>query len=401
MMFPFTNVQAQAIGDFSGTASVLLLRSDLSPRTAAMSGAFTAIADDEIAILYNPAGLANIKASAFGLSYAAWYENVRLSNLLLTYKFDYKLGWALSIGHMGMPDIQGKDAQGNPTSDLQVSSTFINFGVGYRIARTFYFGLGVKYFQDRLAEYTADGLAIDLGVFLHTSISGLTVGLSLQNLASRYQYDQVKENLPEVFRTGVAFRPSAFKKIIVDADIVRTSDLGWYGVLGAEYTYGQMLFLRLGNRFFTQDLFKPTIGIGFKLAGQYQFDYSFMMHKELGMTHRVGFTFRLLPPDLFQSKPKVSYLPQEVILRPPSWVKFKLKATEIEISWESVPGVQFNLYARQENETSWKKINRHLLYSNFHRFKRMKLIKKLIVSVKSVTNSKESAFSKEVTIELK
>jgi len=392
---------AQAISSSSGTASMLLLRSDLSPRASALSGAFTAIADDEIAVQYNPAGLTNIKTSAFGLSYASWFENVRLSNLLLTYKFDYRLGWALSIGHMGMPDIQGKDAQGNPTSKLQVSSSYIHLGLGYRIARSFNLGLGVKYFRDQLAEYSADGLALDFGAYLHTGLSGLTIGMALQNVASRYQYDLAKENLPMVFRSGIAYRSSYLKNLIVDLDLVKASDLDWHVLLGAEYTYEKLITLRLGNRFYQQDLFRPSIGLGLNISGQYQLDYAFSMHEELGATHRIGFTFRLPPPRLFETRPTNPEIPAALPLRPPSWVKFRLKADEIEIYWETVPKAQYNLYAKLVGETKWKKVNPHLLYANRFRFKKMRKIKTISFAVKSVMESKESVFSKEVTIELK
>ena len=394
-------VQAQTISSSSGTASMLLLRSDLSPRAAALSGAFTAIADDETAIQYNPAGLVNSKTSSFGLSYASWYQNVRLSNLLLTYKFSYNLGWALSVGHMGMPDIQGKDFQGNPTSRLQVSTTFIHLGMGYRVARSFYLGLGVKYFKDQLAGYGADGFAFDLGGYLDTGLRGLSVGFSTQNLSTSYTYDTIKENLPLVLRTGIAYRPPALKSIIIDLDMVKSSDLDWHALLGMEMSYRHLITIRAGNRFFAQDLFKPTIGFGLNVNGRYLLDYSFSMHEELGMTHRIGVTFRLPAPNLFPVKKQMDVSLPKMKLRPPKWVKFQLKADEIDLNWEAVPGVQYNLYVKQVGGKHWKKVNRHPLFSNTHRIQRMKRLKRFLLAVRSVQDGKESVLSKEVTIEIK
>lgn len=401
LLFYPRQLNAQTIGASSGSASVLLLRSDLSPRAAALSGAFTGIADDEVAIQYNPAGLVNIKASSLGISYASWFQNVRLSNILLTYKFDYKLGWALSIGHMGMPDIQGKDAQGNPTSKLQVSSAFVHLGIGYRLLPSFYLGLGVKYFNDQLAGFTADGLALDFGGFMDTGLKGLTLGFSLQNLSTQYQYDQVKENLPLILRSGVAYRPPKLKALIVDLDIVKSTDLDWYGVLGAEYTYEHIIAFRIGNRFYSQELIKPALGLGLNLADRYRFDYSFAIHKELGITHRMGFTFRLPPSHIFSEKRKVVFHTPKTELRPPKWVKFRIKQDEIDLNWESVPGMQYNLYVKAVNGETWKKVNTHPLFSNQYRIKRTKVLKKFECAVKSLWNSKESVFSEEVTIELK
>jgi hypothetical protein len=187
----------------------------------------------------------------------------------------------------------------------------------------------------------------------------------------------------------------------VDLDIIKATDLDWHAVLGAEYTYEHLISFRIGNRFYAQELFKPTVGLGLNLTGRYRFDYSFAMHNELGMTHRIGFTFRLPPPNLFPGKRETAVRFPKNELRPPQWVKFRLKEDEIDLNWETVPGVQYNLYVKVFGGKTWKKVNKHPLYSNRYRIKRTRLVKTIEFAVKSLKDSKESAFSKEVTIELK
>lgn len=391
---------AQSIGSASGSASVLLLRRDLSPRAAALSGAFTAIADDETALLYNPAGLVNVNHSVLGVALSPGFEKVQFSHLVFTYNFDQKLGWAIGVGHMGMPEIQGKDVYGDPTKKLNAASTYLQLGIGYKLHKLFSLGMAIKYFNDQLADYSANGLAVDFGGYLKTGVPGLTAGISVQNLATEYQYDVAKENIPMVTRAGIAFRAPALRQLIVDFDVVKASDLDWHAVLGAEYNYRDLLFARLGNRFYSGQWFKPTIGLGIRISRMYEFNYSFAQHNTLGSTHWIGFAFRFNRPSGY--KKYISEQPTEAPpLRAPGWIKYKVSSDAVELEWEKVPSARYNVYARQKGQKELKKITPHQLYANTYKFKGLKNISKLIVAVTALRGTEESAFSKEVTIEKK
>ena len=98
-----TQLFSQTPSEFAGGASNLFLRFGLSSRVSAMGETFTAVADDENALFYNPAGLANITQGAFGLNHTEWFEDIRMDNLVFGYNFDRKFGIGFSMAHMWMP----------------------------------------------------------------------------------------------------------------------------------------------------------------------------------------------------------------------------------------------------------------------------------------------------------
>ena len=141
----------------AGSASNLLLRFPASASVSGISEAYTGLANDENTILYNPAGLPNLNNTVISLNHAEWLEDIRIDNIIYGQKLTYNTSIGVSVTHMWMPAIQGKDQYGQATENFNVSSSIIQFGLGYKIHRAFYLGLTAKYFQDKLANYTATG----------------------------------------------------------------------------------------------------------------------------------------------------------------------------------------------------------------------------------------------------
>jgi len=396
-----TQLFSQTPSKYAGSASNLFLRSGLSARVSAMGETFTAIADDENALFYNPAGLANISQGAFGLNHTQWFEDIRMDNLVFGYNFDRKFGIGFSIAHMWMPSIQGKDDFGNATGDINVSSSIINLGMGYKFHRSMYFGLGIKYFQDNLAGFTANGLALDAGLYLYTFVPGLTFGLAVQNMGADVQYDQIQEQIPLSFRAGFAYNISkAGLRIAVDG--IKTVDSDMAIGTAIEYTLLNTFSVRLGNQFRQDQKFTPGYGAGLNINKQYLIDYTYYEFEELGTTHRVGFTFRFDLPDV-KVRPK-SYYSRIGIKKSkaPSSLYYVTKDDRLSVHWGRVYGAVYNVYAKTSINGTWKKINKSLVRNNSLEFKKPNgTTKTIYVCVTSVINSVESAFSKEVKIDVK
>ena len=190
----------------AGTSGLLFLRSGVSTRVSGLGEAFTAVADDENAILYNPAGLINLKSSVVSLNHTEWLEDIRFDNLIFAYKFNYKLSAAFAVSHMWLPAIQGKDEFGNNTEDINISSSILQLGMAYRVHPSIYLGVNTKYFHDNLADNIASGFAFDAGFYMYTFIRGLTFGLTAQNLGGKIKYISAKQKLPFTYRAGFAYK---------------------------------------------------------------------------------------------------------------------------------------------------------------------------------------------------
>ena len=392
---------SQSPSEYSGSASNLFLRFGPSSRVSAMAETFTAVADDENALFYNPAGLANITQGALGLNHTEWFEDIRMDNLVFGYNFDRKFGIGFSMAHMWMPSLQGKDEFGNETRDINVSSSIVNLGMGYKFHSSLYFGLGIKYFQDNLAGYTANGLALDAGMYMHTLIPGLTFGLSVQNMGADIQYEQVREQIPMTYRAGLAYNISkAGLRIAVDA--IKTIDSDMAIGTAIEYTLLNTFSLRFGNQFRQDQKFTPGYGAGLNISKKYLIDYTYYEFEDLGNTHRVGFTFRFDLPGIKSgpgSKYSSIYIKKS---KAPSSLYYVTKDDRLSLHWSRVYGANYNVYAKTSKDGTWRKLNSHLLDENFLEFKKPTGNNKTIfVCVTSVLNSIESAFSKEVSIDVK
>jgi hypothetical protein len=387
------------VADVSGTASNLFLKMDFNPRSSGLSGAFTAVANDENALFYNPAGLASISKGSIGLNHTQWYEDIKIDNLASGYNWDRKFGVAISAAHLWMPSIQGKDEIGQNTKKINVSSSILQLGFGYKIHPSLYAGLSFKYFRDDLAGYVADGYAFDAGLFMYLFLPGLSFGASVQNIGSEIQYDTRQEKIPFTYRTGLAYKVRGLD-LRISVDAVKSNDTDFRFATGLEYSFSRTFFLRFGNKFLPGQNFLPSYGLGLKFNDKYSMAYTFIDHENLGYTHRAGFTFyfdisssRVITPTYSASKTPV--------LRAPKNVQAYLTMEKMVVKWDKVLGLRYNVYARTSKANKWKKLNRHPLYANTMEFKKPRSKGKYFIVVRSVSATGESEYSKEVKVNVK
>jgi len=391
---------AQNASEKSGAAANLFLRTELTPRATAMAGAFTAVAGDEAVILYNPGALTQINFFNASFNHTSWYRDIRFEQLILGYKLDRNLALALSVAQLGMPEIMGKDHNGISTHKLEVSSTILNLGISYKIFRNMNAGINIKYFQDALAGFESNGAALDFGLYSSQVLPGLSLGAAIRNLSGKVQYDQTKEQLPLEYRAGLAYDLRPLRTLIA-LDLVESNDTDPHVNIGAEYRYAGLLSLRIGNRMHPGNLLQLSAGVGFEVMDQVFIDYAFQSNPDLGQVHRFGIAYRLKRPAPSYQK----YLHKNKIIEaklvPPQKLKYEIHDGKLHIRWQSVPGVQYNVYARADKKAKFIKVNRHALYANQTQFKKPGTAKKLYVVVTSLRGDKESAYSKELKINVR
>jgi hypothetical protein len=394
---------AQSPSKNAGTSSILFLRAGVSARVSALGETFTAISDDENALYYNPAGLANIKMGSVGFNHTQWIEDTRIDNIVVGYNFDKKLGVALGISHFWMPAIEGKDHLGMSTGDINVSSSIINLGLGYKVDPSLYVGLGIKYFKDDLAGFSANGVAIDAGIYARLFIPGLTFGLSVQNIGGNIQFDTEKEKIPFMYRTGLAYKiRNSGLKIALDA--LKAVDSDFAIATGLEYTLLKTFSLRFGNQFRGDQKFTPGYGAGLNINQQYLVDYTFYSFEDLGQTHRVAFTFRFNLPDTkvrsYSTSNYKSYSSKKT--KPPTNVYIDSKEDHMIVNWGKVYGATYNVYAKTKAGAYWKKVNKEQISENHFKFKKPSGTSNTIYfCVTSIVNKVESTYSREVKIDVK
>lgn len=301
------------ITSFSKADGIFLI---ISPgaRQVAMGSAFTGIADDATAMYYNPGGLAfsedvNIgfmNPSSLLLGHPAW-----LPGLYSGMKHAYIGGLvplpigrgSLGIGYtyLSTGETIGIDSVGNEIGRWETYDYALILSYGEKVTQNLGVGVSLKYIYSFLAPdeviwlvlhqkhgRTAKTFAFDWGMLYKTSIPGLSVGISYQNLGSEglsYVGAGILDTIPSLVRAGLGFSAIPLLKknlppFILDlnfsVDLVK-SLVGekhkiWYSG-GAEIT--------LENKF--------------SLRGGYFYDKE---GKRVGITYGCGMTIRSFQIDI-------------------------------------------------------------------------------------------------------
>jgi hypothetical protein len=378
----------------AGTSSSLFLRSSISTKAAGLSDAYTALSDDENAIFFNPAGLAKLKAMSFSLNHTEWLEDIRFDNFVFAYNFLPDLSGALSFSHMWMPSITGRDESGVKTSDINVSSSIINLAGAYKFAKGFQGGLGLKYVVEDLAGSKAGGIAFDFGLLWDAPLSGFTFGLAALNMGGQMKYGDSKYDIPFNYRFGMSYKPRPVP-LKFALDVVKPVDGDFMLSFGSEYSIMNKYYVQIGNQFRGDSPFTPSFGLGGSITDKIEFNYSFSSPSEVGFSNRIGFKFNFgagAPARIF--KPTTA---AQINLIPPKGLKVQLQNENLFISWESISGLKYNVYAKN-SEGLWTKITKEPLSENYLVLKNPKPSTSYTFCVTGVQGETESAYSSEVTI---
>ena len=389
----------------AGGASVLFLRSGLSARVTGLGEAFTALADDENSLYYNPAGLFRMANTRFTLNHTQWFEDIKFDNLSFGYRIRDRAGIAFGISHMWMPQIQGKNEIGQNTGKLSVSSSIFQVGIGFPVLDNVYGGATVKYFSDNLASYVSSGFALDVGVFVYTIIPELTFGASVQNLGAKVKYNEASQDLPLTLRAGLAYSIPQ-RTINLSVDVLKSQGSGLKVNMGGEYRVTNNLSLRTGNQFSTGDLFTPSFGLGLAFEERYILNYTYFSNSDLGSTHRIGFTFNLYSPGKKAFRPQdnrpgsIGKKVGKITVQKPRNLRVFFRRDRIVIQWSKVENAHYNVYARYSEKSEWKKITPTPVKQNSVDYKIPIIPGRYYFRVTALVNGRESNFSDEAYIDV-
>ncbi|OQX59390.1 hypothetical protein B5M50_03020 [candidate division KSB1 bacterium 4484_219] len=258
-----------------GTTGYEFLRTPVGARPAALGGAFIAVPKDVCNIYYNPAGLAEISNRSLTASY--------LNHLL-----DFQSGFF---------------AYGQPFEQIGVVGVgvyYIDYGLSATLTTArlltpqLLAGVSIKWVYSKIAQYSSDAFAFDVGLIYHTSVQDLDVGAGIFNIGwVRSPFIHTKEDLPLNFRVGFAKR-LAHLPLLLSGEVYKYLSEDYNFAFGGEFTITPNLFLRFGYNSVgrAQKIDAPgdkhagfSFGIGVDWHG-YQFDYSLTSSGSIGSLNR-------------------------------------------------------------------------------------------------------------------
>lgn len=260
-------ISAEEEGGYAGS----FLEWGAGARAIALGKTFTAISDDGTALLWNPAGLAQLSTKELIAMHAIIFEDRSVNYVagaLPVGKLGFSAGWL----RFAVSDIQERDDFGQLLGKFNDAENVFLTGGGIKLLSnslvSIKSGLNFRYYYHSLYKYHASGVGIDAGILSVFRLSGvvkrIAVGAVIQNLGASLKWNTEsdrKENIPRVLRLGsdVSIKMLPLHLVV---DLEAKQNLGMRYHVGVEY-WIKMLALRAG---LNHDRLSAGAGIVLKLS---------------------------------------------------------------------------------------------------------------------------------------
>lgn len=172
-----------------GTTAAEFLRIPVGGRASAMT-AMTATIDDPSAMIWNPAGLANVSNNEVMLEYTDWFLDLQHS--FLGVAIPTKNGVAgIHVLSLSMGEFEETTAEAQGKTGRTFNAYSISAGASYAHYLTEYFTIGgtLKFVYERIFNSSASTVAFDIGTIFTTPFDDLKFGVSVTNAGSKLQMD--------------------------------------------------------------------------------------------------------------------------------------------------------------------------------------------------------------------
>lgn len=264
--------------DYINTASIFEM--GVSARVLGMGGAFLALADDEAAVFYNPAGLAFLRSPGFSSLYTRPFGTFSFGVLGAAER-----GWGMQLLILDSDTLEERDLYGNVIGSFRYTETGLVFGVGFGLGGRFALGLQAKV-DVLLFPTRGTGLALSPCALFEQG--SFTYGLVWRNLISwdLTYADGHTEPWIRDMAFGVSWQEGD-STICLDftEHLITRGDIRCVR-MGAEYTRFRPLVVRGGvNREGT------TFGLSVEWRG-IRLDFAYLLHRELPVSYVLAFSYR-------------------------------------------------------------------------------------------------------------
>ena len=261
-------------------------------RAVGMGRAFAGVADDEMALLWNPAGLSTLPTCQVSLNHSSWLSQTFQEVLVVGFPTGKIGGVGLTANYTGYGSFDGRDAQGFPQASYGANQMGLGFGWGKKVLGDLAFGLSFLAEQQNLSGNAHSLLGVDGGLLWRTK-SGWGIGLSYENLGlgptSLALESSGRLGVSKLFsgRDGTSFLLALGGKM--EPESVSSAQAGM------EFTYQSVLTARAGYDYW----FDPsgytglqgfTLGAGINLDSL-RVDYAYQPYGELGDTNLVSLSY--------------------------------------------------------------------------------------------------------------
>jgi hypothetical protein len=296
----------------AGTAAVTFLKIGVGARAVSMGGAFVALANDGSSMFWNPAGLVQIGKNEFTVSHLDWLVDVDFEYLGYVHQLNNNIALGAFMGYLHLADMP-VTTEFHPYGNgeyFSYNDMVTGLTISIKMTDRFSFGVTTKYVREDLAELSMHGVMLDFGTYYWTGFKTLRIAASMKNFGTdlrpngtymRREANGTTEAEFQAFSPPTVFTMGAAMDVYTVGQHIFTGAMQMNHpmddqenfVMGAEYKYRRMFFLRTGY-LANMDENKWTFGAGtnFSFYGKkVKLDYSYADYNHLSMTQQITFGF--------------------------------------------------------------------------------------------------------------
>ena len=270
-------------------------------RSAGLAGAMTTIPYGSASLFFNPAGMAEMKATVdVTASKNTWIAGINHTTMSLAFNpSNNKYGvFGITAQSVNYGEIQGTMVWGNDlgwTETNVFTPSAVSVGAGYAIQLSDRFSVGaqMKYAAQQLGngvveihpttendpdsltvhKFTTSALAFDFGTLFKTGFKGIAFGMNVRNFSNEISYLKENFQLPLTFTMGLSMdlfnlvpKFADAHSLMLSVDAVHPRSYPEYVNVGLEYKLLDMLYLRYGY-LANRDEQNSTFGFGVSRYG--------------------------------------------------------------------------------------------------------------------------------------
>jgi hypothetical protein len=290
---------AASISSRAGTSAFPFLKINVGARAVGMGGAFTGLADDETSLYYNPSGITSLSGNRYLLEYLNYFEDMQSGLVGYIHPLSDTRYIAVHINYLNYGKFVQTDTTGQVTGEFGGGDFAIAGTYAMKLREYFAVGGTARFIYEKVQNYSATGIAFDLGAKYTSDRSRYTAGVMVQNLGFQLSTmgTSSKEKLPLLFRVGGGIRPQGLPLQLV-SDLVLPTDNKVVIALGVEYLNLKPLYLRIGwnsfgSNYRVQGSSDSWSGISFGVGFDYRkmrLSYAYSPAADLGQSHRFTLT---------------------------------------------------------------------------------------------------------------
>lgn len=265
------------------SGGLAFLKVEPSAESLAVGSALTATTNDAYATFINPAGLGGRRPNSAALTYNAWIGNTQLFNFAGRFTMGELGGLGVALSSSTSGDLEGRSQPGPPNTTS--SGTFLSAGIGYgHQIGPLRIGATGKYVLEKMFQYSATGIAFDLGAQVDVVQGRVWLGGAAQNLGSMEELNTQQTDLPSTYRFGIAMQPVTVQMaedesepihLYLAADILyRQDEERAYVQIGGWVEALEFLWVRAGH-LIDNEVRSVTFGLGLEYESV-RFDYAYL-----------------------------------------------------------------------------------------------------------------------------